>query len=65
MGWKWDKNKCLRCGGCVAVCPTQALELTENGIEWDESRCIHCGICEEFCPVKAIKVKKEKKEDKK
>ncbi|MCK4335375.1 MAG: 4Fe-4S binding protein, partial [Candidatus Aenigmarchaeota archaeon] len=23
-----DKEKCLRCGGCVAVCPKLALDLT-------------------------------------
>ncbi|RLJ01525.1 MAG: ferredoxin [Candidatus Aenigmatarchaeota archaeon] len=55
-----NKEKCLRCGGCVSVCPKNALELTEQGIIRDEKKCINCGICEKFCPVGAIKVKKEK-----
>lgn len=59
MSWKWDRNKCLRCGGCVGVCPKLALELTEQGIEHDDNLCIYCGICDEFCPVKAIKVEKK------
>ncbi len=56
--FKWNKNKCLRCGGCISVCPNDALELTEHGIVRDEKKCINCGICELFCPVGAIKVKK-------
>ena len=59
MSWKWNKNKCLRCGGCVGVCPMLALELTENGIEHSKDLCINCRICEEFCPVKAIKIEED------
>ena len=58
MAWSVDKKKCLRCGGCVGVCPQNALNLTENGLEVDEEKCIRCGICQKFCPVAAIKVEK-------
>ncbi|MFP4116947.1 MAG: DUF362 domain-containing protein [Candidatus Aenigmatarchaeota archaeon] len=57
MSWDINKDKCLRCGGCVAVCPVQALELTENGVQVDEDECIDCGNCEKVCPVGAIVVK--------
>lgn len=53
-----NKERCLRCGGCISVCPKEALELTEQGIIRDEEKCISCGICERFCPVGAIGVKK-------
>jgi len=53
-----DKNKCLRCGGCVAVCPKLALDLTEHGIVCDPEKCIDCGICVKFCPVEALSLKK-------
>lgn len=56
--WSVDPNKCLRCGGCVGVCPVSALELTEHGLEIDKKKCTECKICEKFCPVGAIKVKK-------
>jgi len=56
--WSIDRDKCLRCGACVAVCPKLALELSEHGIENNIDLCIECGICEKMCPVKAIKVEK-------
>ncbi|MCK4429245.1 MAG: 4Fe-4S binding protein [Candidatus Aenigmarchaeota archaeon] len=59
--FKVDKDKCLRCGGCVSVCPKDALELTEQGIVRDEKKCTECGVCARFCPVGAIKVEKGKK----
>jgi ferredoxin len=48
-----DSGKCLRCGGCVGVCPRSALTLTEHGIVCD-GRCNSCRICISFCPVGAI-----------
>ena len=57
MGWSVDKNKCLKCGGCVAVCPVGALELV-NFPEVDTKKCVLCGTCEKACPVSAITVKR-------
>jgi Fe-S-cluster-containing hydrogenase component 2 len=52
-----DKDKCLRCGGCVSVCPKNALNLSEHGIICDPKLCITCKICVNFCPVAALKAK--------
>ncbi|MBU5557661.1 MAG: 4Fe-4S binding protein [Candidatus Aenigmatarchaeota archaeon] len=57
MAWTLDKNKCLRCGGCVAVCPVGALELHVHP-EIDTKKCVLCGTCAKACPVSAITVKK-------
>ena len=58
------KTKCVACGLCMAVCPSQCIYIEtaedEQGnrypltYELDASRCIFCGFCEEACPVKAI-----------
>ena len=58
------KTKCVACGLCMAVCPSQCITIEtaedEEGrrypmtYELDSSRCIYCGFCEEACPVNAI-----------
>ncbi len=58
------KTKCVACGLCMAVCPSQCIYIEtaedEEGrrypltYELDSSRCIYCGFCEEACPVNAI-----------
>jgi ferredoxin len=55
--WKILREKCLRCGACIGVCPNLALELTESGVKIDKSKCKACKICEKTCPVGAIEVK--------
>jgi len=54
---KVDKSKCIKCGGCVSVCPKGALELNDE-INCDETKCIECGICIKFCPVGALSLAK-------
>ena len=58
------KTKCVACGLCMIVCPSQCIYIEtaeeEDGrrvpltYELDATRCIFCGFCEEACPVKAI-----------
>ena len=47
-------EKCLYCGGCVGVCPVDAIILYEINIEIDNNTCTQCGICIRFCPVGAL-----------
>ena len=49
-----DRSRCCYCGGCVGVCPKDALTLEETVLRVDEDKCIGCGICVKFCPVDAI-----------
>lgn len=50
-----DEDRCLRCGGCVGVCPVAALRLSEHGIECS-GKCTNCQICIGFCPVGALRL---------
>ncbi len=57
---KVDNEKCLRCGGCVSVCPVDCILLDEaKGITVDAKKCTSCGVCVDFCPVGAFSIKKE------
>ena len=52
---KGIKGKCVLCGGCVAVCVSNAITLTEDDLEIDEERCTSCKTCIIFCPMSAMK----------
>ena len=59
-------TRCVACGLCVAVCPSQCIRLVavelDSGERYPENyeintvRCIYCGMCAEACPVDAIKL---------
>jgi Fe-S-cluster-containing hydrogenase component 2 len=49
-----ESSICGECGGCVAVCPTEALELHSDGLKIKQSLCTDCQNCIIFCPVGAF-----------
>lgn len=49
-----DKKKCLGCGGCISVCPQDAIDMQSNYAFVNKEKCINCGICIQTCPVAAI-----------
>ncbi|MEI6876071.1 MAG: DUF362 domain-containing protein [Spirochaetota bacterium] len=59
----FDHKACVRCGGCVKICPSKALEIRPHRaggkrVEIDYSRCIRCYCCHEACPEDAIELLK-------
>ncbi len=53
-----DPDLCSGCGVCVERCPTDAIQLNDDGTaERDEKSCFGCGICARFCPEGAISLK--------
>jgi Na+-translocating ferredoxin:NAD+ oxidoreductase RNF subunit RnfB len=54
-GNKNCKFGCLGYGSCAAVCPFDAIQITENNIaKVDYTKCTGCGKCIEECPKKVI-----------
>jgi NAD-dependent dihydropyrimidine dehydrogenase PreA subunit len=52
---KVDEDKCINCGACISVCPTDALHFDEQEkLEFVMERCIGCLICLDSCPRHAI-----------
>jgi NAD-dependent dihydropyrimidine dehydrogenase PreA subunit len=59
---KFDHEKCILCGECIAICASRALSFAAaaDGLRYvklDESKCIRCYCCHEICPVEAISIK--------
>ena len=49
------KEKCVGCGGCIAVCPSHAIYLLPGWkSEVDQKKCVGCGSCAAICHKKAI-----------
>lgn len=54
-----NEEKCIKCGMCVAECPTAVLKLEATGPkEVNPNACIECGHCVAVCPKEAIDNKK-------
>ncbi len=53
-----DSTRCCYCGGCVSVCPVDALTLAETRLQVNAS-CIDCGECVHACPVGALQLQTE------
>ncbi len=62
-----DRNKCVGCGICLAVCPMEAIERGPVGasrkgltnvptVLIDQKKCSFCGICEILCPFGSIEL---------
>lgn len=51
-----DTDTCIGCGACVGTCPSDAIELGEDGkATVIAENCIGCLSCTMACPVEAIK----------
>ena len=49
-----DGKKCLACGGCISVCPQDALSMCGGRAFVVDKKCNSCAICIRVCPVGAI-----------
>ena len=63
MSFSGDRNctfSCLGYGDCAAVCPRNAICITERGVaEIDPRKCIGCGLCVKTCPNSIIHLIKD------
>ncbi len=58
------ENKCTACGGCVRVCPVEAIIFSEKGKAWIEpKKCIGCGECLCACQFDAVFINWEEEMD--
>lgn len=44
------------CSRCAKVCRSEALKVSEDGVELDEAACTTCGACVPACPAGALRL---------
>ena len=52
-----DEDLCYGCGACIALCPTNALDLVNRLAIVEQSDCTLCEHCIPSCPVFALSIK--------
>jgi nitroreductase/NAD-dependent dihydropyrimidine dehydrogenase PreA subunit len=52
-----DRERCISCGECVRVCPSQTIAMRDGKAAVTGERSLGCGHCAAVCPVEAVRVK--------
>ena len=51
-----DDELCYGCGACIALCPTNALDLINRLAIVNQTNCTLCEHCITSCPVFALSI---------
>jgi len=53
-----DKNACIHCGACTAVCFSGAMVMNRDTwqTQFTPEACIVCGLCIQACPLRIISI---------
>lgn len=48
------KEICLACGGCISICPKDAILMISGKAVVNKELCTSCAVCVKTCPIAAI-----------
>lgn len=53
-----NKNLCVHCGACTAVCAVDALYIhpITTALNFTKEKCTECAQCIDACPLRAITI---------
>lgn len=52
-----DERRCTACGDCIAVCPTECLDLWHGlPVVVEAGKCVSCSACACVCPTSAVEM---------
>ena len=54
-----DNETCTLCGKCIAICPKEVLEVSDEKVITNVDECMLCSHCYGVCPVDAISFDEE------
>jgi coenzyme F420 hydrogenase subunit beta len=53
-----DAGRCIRCGTCIAACPSRSIGLATDGLPTLVRMCTGCSACWDFCPLGGLRVER-------
>ena len=53
-----DADRCVRCGTCVAACPSQSIDVATDGLPTLVRMCTGCSSCWDFCPLAGLRTER-------
>lgn len=53
-----DADRCIRCGGCIAACPSRSINVGEDGRPTLVQMCTGCSACWDYCPMGGLRTER-------
>ncbi|MEE8443191.1 MAG: Coenzyme F420 hydrogenase/dehydrogenase, beta subunit C-terminal domain [Dehalococcoidia bacterium] len=53
-----EAGRCVRCGSCVAACPSNSISVAEDGLPTLTRMCTGCSACWDFCPLAGLRAER-------
>lgn len=50
-----DAGRCVRCGSCIAACPSNSIDVATDGLPTLVRMCTGCSSCWDFCPLAGLR----------
>lgn len=50
-----DADRCVRCGTCIAACPSNSIGVATDGLPTLNRMCTGCSSCWDFCPLGGLR----------